>query len=399
MKLLFAHDHRFLRGCGDEIYTQGSFPAEIWDRYLRHFDTVSVVARDEGRRAGERLARSDRPRVHFELVRPPSFAERLGIVRGEASRALREAASEADAVVARFPSDIGLLAAGAAHDLGKPLLLEIVGCALDGYGNQGSLLARLYAPLAMRRMRRAVARASFVLYVTDRWLQARYPHHRSAAVTSASNVSISAAAQPVTARRERRLAALARGEPPVLGTVASLRTASKGIQTMLAAFGQLRRTHGAKAQYRILGPGDPAQWKALADSHGVADLVRFDGSLPAGEPVLEWLDGIDIHCQPSFQEGLPRATIEAMSRGCACIGSTAGGIPELLAADRLHSPGDVVGLTQILLRLIADPEAVAQAARSDLAKARSFRREVLDEKRAALFARFAEAVREGRAAC
>jgi glycosyltransferase involved in cell wall biosynthesis len=51
------------------------------------------------------------------------------------------------------------------------------------------------------------------------------------------------------------------------------------------------------------------------------------------------LDEIDIYIQPSRQEGLPRSLIEAMSRGCLCIGSEAGGIPELLESQYIHKTG------------------------------------------------------------
>ena len=48
MRLLFAYDHRFFRGPGGEVHTSGAFPAWVWDRYLDHFDEVTVIARDGG---------------------------------------------------------------------------------------------------------------------------------------------------------------------------------------------------------------------------------------------------------------------------------------------------------------------------------------------------------------
>ena len=49
--------------------------------------------------------------------------------------------------------------------------------------------------------------------------------------------------------------------------------------------------------------------------------------------MFELLDECDIYLQPSLQEGLPRSVIEAMSRGCACIGAATAGIPELLESE------------------------------------------------------------------
>lgn len=395
MKLLFAHDHRFARGDNGAIFTQGSFPREIWPRYLSNFSTLTVFARDEGMYAGGDLARSDAGDVQFQLVPSPSVAERLGLIKGKTMRSLEDSISAADAVIARLPSDIGLLAAHAASAAGKPLLLEVVGCALDGYGNHGAFASRLYAPFAMRRMRRAIAKASFVNYVTERWLQGRYPASDTAFATQVSDVSITRAGESTLAGREARLDAIRGGKRPVFGTLASLRTASKGLQTMITALAQLRKA-GQKIEWRVLGPGDPARWREMAQLHGVADQIHFDGVRPAGEAVLEWLDSIDVHCQPSFQEGLPRATIEAMSRGCACLGSTAGGIPELLPLDRLHAPGDTAALANLIGKMGNDPDRIAEASQRDRAASVRYEAASIDNVRAKVFARFADAAAGGR---
>lgn len=397
MNLLFAHDHRFVRGRDDAVFSQGSFPARVWQRYLDHFDTIRVVARDDGVQPGPGLARSDRDRVHFALVPSPSLVSRLGWRAGALYSRLDHEVAAADAVVARLPSDIGLLAAHLAQARGKPLLVEVVGCAFDGYGNQGSFLARLYAPLARLRMRRAVTNSDYALYVTERWLQGRYPASHGH-VGFASNVILEASGPEVATNREKRLAELSRGRPAVLGTIASLRTASKGLQTMMAALAAIKQAGRPVPEWRILGPGETGQWRTLAERLGIAEHVAFDGSLAAGPRVLDWLDAIDIHCQPSFQEGLPRATVEAMSRGCACLGSTAGGLPELLPSVRTHPPGDVARLTTLLTDYLDDPDAIAAASRADMVRARDFQKGAIEGRRAKLFSDFAVVARRKAAA-
>lgn len=387
MKLLFAHDHRFQRGAGNEIYTLGSFPVETWDRYLDHFDAVRVIARDGGPVSSESdLARSDRQSVSFELMPNMSSFRQLVFRSSALDRRMEQAVRDSDAVVARLPSEIGLLAIQYARRLGKPYAIEVVGCAWDGYFNNGSPAARLYAPVGFLRMRRAISSAPQALYVTSRWLQGRYPSHGFQAI--ASNVLLTRPDAAAVERREARLDELAKGRKPVLGTVGSLKTKAKGIQVAVAAIAELRKA-GIDFDYRVLGPGDREPWQALARKFGVADLVRFDGVRPPGDAVFEWLDGIDIHLQPSFREGLPRATIEAMARGAACIGSTCGGIPELLPPDRLHSPGDVGGLANRIRSLATDPSAIALASRRDRDEVRQFDPEDLRSRRSAFYAELA----------
>ena len=385
MRLLFAHDHRFHRGPSGEMYTTGCLPASTWSRYLEHFDEVHVIARDEGLASDvARLGRADFPSVSFEFL--PSLSSLRGLLfrSREMEKQMRSAIQSADAVVARLPSEIGLLAARHAQELGKPYAIEVVGCAWDGVFNYGTLAGRLYAPIAYWRARQAIRKAPMALYVPSRWLQSRYPTRGYGAAVS--DVVLVPLSPQQEAKRERRLSALARGEKPILGTIASLRMRSKGIQTALEALSMLRKS-GLDFHYRLLGAGPVEPWTDAAERLGIADLVHFDGTRSAGRGVSEWLDGIDIYLQPSFQEGLPRSTIEAMSRGCACIGSTCGGLPELLPPDRLHRPGDAAGLAGRIRALATDPGAVSEASRRDLDHAKDFDPALLKTRQSNFFAR------------
>ncbi|WP_051531637.1 glycosyltransferase family 4 protein [Sphingomonas sp. URHD0057] len=369
-RLLFVHDHRFLVDDAGSVFTSGSLPAHVWTRYLETFECIEVLARDGGAPpAGQQPALASRAGVTFNLVRNlGSHLEQL--IRPKALKLrIRAAVEGCSAALIRLPSELGFLAAAECERAGKPYAIEVVGCAWDGMRNHGSLAGRLYAPFFYWRTRNAVQRAPLALYVTSRWLQQRYPTRGQA--YAASDVEIAPMTAAREAARRKRLERIAKGERPILGTVASLRIRSKGVQTALAALSELRRG-GLDLRYRLLGTGDPVQWKRLAADLGIADLVSFDGVRSAGDGVRKWLDQIDVHLQPSFQEGLPRATIEAMSRGLACIGSTAGGIPELLPADRLHAPGDSSALARQIRALANDPSALALASAHDLRASRSF---------------------------
>jgi glycosyltransferase involved in cell wall biosynthesis len=385
MRLLFAHDHRFQRGAGGELYTLGSFPCEVWDRYLEQFDEVHVIARDGGAAAPRaQLSRADHAAVTFQFLPTLGSLRQLVFRSPEVDRQICAAMRAADAVVARLPSEIGLLAIHHARRLRKPYAVEVVGCPWDGCLSHGAMAARLYAPAALLRTRRAIANAPLVLYVTSSWLQSRYPTKGS--WVSASNVVLEPPSAAEIRRRDRRLAQIAKGARPVLGTVASLYVKYKGVQTALEALAQLRR-EGQEFNYRVLGPGPIEPWLRLSDSLGIADLVHLDGTRTAGAGVCAWLGGIDIHLQPSFKEGLPRATIEAMSRGVACIGSTCGGIPELLPPERLHEPGDVPALTKLIRRIGSEPGEMAALSRRDQAIAQQFDPQSLQKRRSQFYAR------------
>lgn len=390
MIVLFAHDHRFIRA-ENAVWSESQFDAALWARYLRHFDSLTVAARHGAMPSGGTVAmleRSSAIGVSFELFPNLSSVRGLTFDRPAAWRRMRELVLAHDAVIARLPSEIGLLAIAAARTAGKPWAVEVAGCPWDALWQYGRHSARLYAPIAWTRMRLTVRRADHALYVTRDFLQRRYPCNASN-IAAASNVVLTETSHDVLESRLARIARVGTG-PLRLGLIGTLRGRYKGIQILLAALAQARAELPALS-LRILGAGNVAPWQDAAGRLGVDDLVFFDGTLPAGDPVLHWLDQIDVYLQPSLQEGLPRALIEAMSRGCPALASTVAGIPELLPSEDLVRPGDSRALASLLARRSTDRRWMAARARANWSRARDYRAEVLDVRREEFFLRFRSA--------
>ncbi|MBX3504008.1 MAG: glycosyltransferase family 4 protein [Parvibaculum sp.] len=354
MRLTFVLDSRFyLRD--DGVYAQDQFPQSYWQRFLDVFDTVTVVARRGTLPPGARVDRfnlSSREGVDFRLLDNLSSLKGQALGRRRIRRQMAEAIAQGDAVVVRLPSENGLLAIRVARELGRPCAIMLTGCPWDGLWNHGRFAGKLYAPIMAWRVRRAARRARFVWYVTQHFLQRRYPSP-GAVTASISNVEIAAPEPDVLARRLRRIAESR--SPVVFGLIGSLKTQVKGVHIALAAFSQVK-DRLPPFEFRVLGGGDAAPWRKMADELGLGGQVVLEGSLPSGAPVMNWLDGIDIYLQPSLKEGLPRALIEAMSRGCPAIASRCAGIPELLDENMLCEPGDAQGLARLLLRYGDDTE-------------------------------------------
>jgi glycosyltransferase involved in cell wall biosynthesis len=106
--------------------------------------------------------------------------------------------------------------------------------------------------------------------------------------------------------------------------------------------------------------------------------------------VLLWLDHIDIYAQPSKQEGLPRALIEAMSRSCPSIGSTTAGIPELLGSEVIFGNGEVNEICNILREL--DNDKMVKLAEINYNKSKEFDSKIIEERRQNIFRDYLEYV-------
>src|SRR6202042_2877537 len=100
--------------------------------------------------------------------------------------------------------------------------------------------------------------------------------------------------------------------------------------------------------------------------HGIEAQVEFVGSVTAGEPVRHELDQADLFILPSRAEGVPRAMLEAMARGLPCIGSSIGGIPELLHKEDLVPADDPAALAKVIATVFADQSRLARMSARNL---------------------------------
>ena len=328
MKLLFVHDVK-AEIYNNEVFAR-SYGYDIWkERYLPCFDCIQVVFRSK--KANSNLNgnadNSSGPHVEFDT--------RIGMFKGpdvffskRIKNILREDISQADAVIVRLDSFMGLQTIRECKKINKPYMIELVGCAWDSFWNHG-ISGKLLAPYLFIRTKKEVFNAPFVVYVTSKFLQNRYP--TKGINTNISNVKLGKQNEMDLENRLKKISGMS--DKIVLGTAANVDVRYKGQQFVIEALGKLKEYGYDNFEYQILGAGDQTYLKNVAKKYNVENQVVFLGSYPH-EKVFSWLkNDLDVYIQPSLQEGLPRSVIEAMSVGLPCIGSDVAGIPELLNED------------------------------------------------------------------
>jgi glycosyltransferase involved in cell wall biosynthesis len=294
-------------------------------------------------------------------------------------RQLRRLIAKVDAVIIRLPSNIGSMAVGIARGQNVPVMLEVVGCPYDALRHHGSFFGKALAPLASWQMRKQVAGASHVVYVTKEFLQSRYPTQGKS--INCSDVIIYEQDQGILEQRQKRIQTWSSDGAIRLGLMGSLNVNYKGHEVALRSLKRLRAA-GHRVSVEFVGPGNPERWERMTEQLDISRYVEFLGLLSRSQ-VEAWLIDIDIYLQPSKTEGLSRSIIEAMSYGCPVVSCQVGGIPELLDEDFLVKPDDADGLAERIAMLIENPElARAQAARN-FKEAGSYRYGVLQPRREA----------------
>jgi glycosyltransferase involved in cell wall biosynthesis len=384
--IVFAHDHRFYQAADGAWFSRGGqFSAASWSRYLEHCERLTVAARSQPLASFEdrsQLSSNNREGVSFVPVPSMAGIAKLLRNRGAARATVLGLLREADLLIARLPSQTGLLAIEVAQQLGKTWAVECVGCARDAHAHHAALQARLYAPIAQRQMRAAIARAPVVSYVTERFLQERYPTRGVTIACSDVDLAGVASQQELAARFEGLRSA--HSERPLrFGLIGSFAHRHKGIDIALQALQVAQRQLPAFELY-VLGPGDPSSLMRLASRMGLGDSFKPCAPLPRGSAVQAWLDQVDVYLQPSRHEAMPRAVIEAMARACPALASEVGGIAELLPPQCVHPPEDFRRLAEQLV-VAAQPAWQREQAMRNVDVARRFVHAALTEKRAAFW--------------
>ena len=156
----------------------------------------------------------------------------------------------------------------------------------------------------------------------------------------------------------------------------------KGFSVAIQALKKLKESEpGIEFELLLAGGGAADYVNGLIDAHEMHGNVKLLGQLSSGQEVFDFLDGLDVLLQPSLQEGLPRSTIEAMSRGCPVLASSAGGIPELINQEFLHQPGDVEKLSRDLRKVLCDADLQNSMARRNCEIAKDYTDDVLSRRR------------------
>lgn len=293
---------------------------------------------------------------------------------------VKDAVEESELVIGRLHSIIGVHVLNYAEKHGKKCFAEVMGDAWDAFWNH-SLRGKLIAPYAFLMTRKVVWNADFASYVTNRFLQRRYPCRDES--LAASDVQLLEMSDDVLKKRLEKIKAFD-GNSICLMTTGAVDVRYKGQEYVIRAIPDINKA-GIRVKYLLAGGGNQDYLKKIAYECGVSDQVEFLGRLSLNE-VYACLDMADIYIQPSLQEGLPRSAVEAMSRGCPVVGAKTAGIPELIPSECVVRRKARRGIAEAIIR-IADHEKMMELAKRNFKKAEDYRSSVLNARRDAYFER------------
>jgi glycosyltransferase involved in cell wall biosynthesis len=307
MKLLYVTDNGFCNESGVFYYSAPNV-AHI-DNLSRFFDEFVVVARDDKKEHGYHSIPTN---IKVHLVGGNNILKLKKIITREIE--------SCDAVICYGIN--GYFASTIGRTKGTVVISYNGGDPYDFCISRGNLKGRILAPIAKYMCKKSFLNSDFGHYCDD-FLFDRYP--AKGEMLACSGVDVVCDLEVLNKRinkinRFNKLGIIR------LGLIGHTKNSLKGIDIAIKAISKLDKNF----YLEIVGRGATTEYIRLAKEYGCEDRIKFLGALSPGDELLSWLDSVDVYIQPSRIEGLPRATIEAMSRACPAVTSNVGALTKLI---------------------------------------------------------------------
>ena len=370
------------------LYFGNSFSPHVWQRYLKIADKIQFICRKSAKIYTEKEAKhqfqespSDNIEVLFVSNPRESLSNYLSLkIKKKNRQIFKNAIKDSDLIIIRTLGSVNTsFVINEIKKDKKKYMCECIGDNFEAMWTYG-LTGKLLAPKSYFDQRKLIKNASYVMYVTSIFLQKRYP-------TIGKNIGVSDVKINELTEKQKyecisRRRNLKNKNRIKLVTVGSLQDRSKGQKYVIKAIKILKEKGISNLEYHILGGGDKTKLESLAEKYGVSDKVIFDGQVKH-EEVFNIIDKMDIFILSSLSEGLPRAIIEAMSRGLPCIGTNVGGIPELVSSKYLFTKNKNKISREIAqkIEILINKDSIEDEVKYSLQKASEFEKEKLDVKR------------------
>ena len=388
MHILVCLEYHFVKTKRGEIWTPTTFDYPFWKRYLEVFDSVHVLARvAEVDKIGDGWKRANGEKVFFQTLPDYRGPWQYVMSAPKVSAGVKRSVRAHDAVMLRVPGQVSVCVESVLRRRGQPFGVEVVGDPENVFapGVSPSRFRPFYRWWFGKALKRQCSKAAVAGYVTERALQAKYPPNARGYSTHYSDVFLTDSAYVDQPRAYEQL------KHPHIVSIGSLSQMYKAPDIVIEAL-KICKQQGMDFTFDWIGGGKyQTSLERLTKSSGIGNRVRYLGDIPSGEPVRRNLDKADLFLLVSHTEGLPKAMIEAMARGLPCIGSSVGGIPELLSEESLVRPGDASALAQKIMAFLGDLPRLRRESVRNLEKSKQYHESILREKRVVVYEKLRDA--------
>lgn len=376
-------EFRFYKDEQGVIYTDASFDYLFWQRYLMVFDEVRIIARAKPvtqSDIADNWKKVTGPKVSFTAI--PYYHGVSDLVKNMPSvvkEIKKIIAADNNPYILRMPSIIGVLFFASSRNMQhRAYGIEMVGDPEEVFAS----LPVLYKPLGgmfVRRTRSIIRRAKAAAYVERAILPKKYPVAIGVKPYFFSSINLPEHSILSGTKKKKDNKTLH------IISIGILDQMYKGPDILLRALA-ICKEQGFPFQMVWIGGGlNLEKVKQMAGELGIGNVVSFLGTITERDRIEQEMDNSDLFVLASRTEGLPRAMIEAMARGLACIGSRVGGIPELLDKEYLFEKENYRQLAEMIMKVGRDEQKLATMSAQNIETAKRYTNSRLDKERAGFY--------------
>lgn len=353
-----------------------------WERYFQVFSTIYVVARVK-KISDITLLPDGYKRLENKNVRFKNFPYYHGLFQSIIYLPLvlffiLFNVLKSQNNILRLPGIVSIIAGISCYIFRKKFAVELVGDPYDVFSSGvGGKISRVLRLIFTYLTKKIIKKALAVSYVTQYTMQKRYPANTKAFTTYYSSITLNSSEFD-----EKNIRTFLNKNNFRILMVGSLEQMYKGFDVAIKAINRL--SFKEKVEINIVGDGlYRDQLQNLIKTKGMEDIFIFHGKITR-EEIFELMEKVDLFLMPSRTEGLPRALIEAMSKGLPAIGSNVGGIPELLPEEWIFQSEDYVNLAEKITN-IYNNNNIEKISKQNMLKAKEFQTEILQDRRKKLY--------------
>ena len=149
----------------------------VVERYLEYADKLYILTRIrklDSKIKNANIIENDR----IEVIELPNCSSIKGVLKntGIARKKIAEYLKKADFVIISLPAIIGNIAVTQCKKMKKKYIVEVIACPWDALWNHGKFTGKLLAPIQFIFTKRRIKKSENVIYVSNEFLQKRYPN-------------------------------------------------------------------------------------------------------------------------------------------------------------------------------------------------------------------------------
>jgi glycosyltransferase involved in cell wall biosynthesis len=385
MRVLVTTHAQMFKTPDGKVWTKSVYGYDFFKRYLDVFENVRIVTRMKRidfEEVGDKILVSG-PNIEFHSLPfyhgPWQYATKLLQIK----KALGNAIYNCDCAILRIPDQLAfqLFNKVKKHDI--PCGVEVVSDSWDLFapGTIKTILRPFLRILWSYLQKRTCMKADGVAYVTEKYIQKRYPARINQSDNKRFETSYTSAdLDSKFFYRPRQFNDFDK-DALTLVHVSGINNSAKGHFELLKALAELKE-RSVYLNLIFVGGGTMLNYyQVLSEQLGVLDQVTFTGHVSRMEDIVEILKKSDVFVFPTMTEGLPRVIIEAMAAGLPCIATNVGGISELLSDRSIIHSNNIKLLCDKIIEFINDNKLLQEESRRNFEKAKYYSREAVQAKR------------------